>query len=210
MGPKDIPMENRIERKKKETKQKIIEVALDLFQRQGFNNITMEQIASKADIARKTLYNHFPVKEAIIDEYVKGISEGLAQDTFDNLRSLPDTKTRLLVALDKAYEWVEINPEITGICLGYRLNKVCQGLGYSDGETGTQSIMTEIIRYGQEAGEIRQDISAKILVRQLDILRSGVVMDWLDDKSSFELRTEMAEVVDLFINGAVKRTVLQK
>jgi Transcriptional regulator len=206
MEPKDVPAENRIERKKKETRQRIIEVALELFQRQGFNNTTMEQIASEADIARKTLYNHFPVKEAIIDEYVKGISEGLAHETFVNLRNLPDTRTRLLAALDKTYEWVEINPEITGICLGYRLKNMCQGSEYNDGQTGTQSIMAEIIRYGQEAGEIRQDISTKILVRQLDILRSGVVMDWLGDKSRFELRKEMAKVVDLFINGAVKRT----
>jgi AcrR family transcriptional regulator len=204
MEPKDVPVENRIERKKKETKQKIIEVALDLFQRQGFNNTTMEQIASEADIARKTLYNHFPVKEAIIDEYVKGISEGLAHETFENLRNLPDTRTRLLAALDKAYEWVEINPEITGICLGYRLKNIYQRSGYNNGQTGTQSILAEIIGYGQEAGEIRQDISTKILVLQLDILRGAVVMDWLGDKSKFELRKEMAKVVDLFINGAGK------
>lgn len=205
MEPKDVPVENRIERKKKETRQKIIEVALDLFQRQGFNNTTMEQIACEADIARKTLYNHFPVKEAIIDEYVKGISDGLAHETFNNLRNLPDTRTRLLAALDKAYEWVEINSEITRICLGYRLKKVCQGSGYNDGQTGTQSIMAEIIRYGQEEGEIRKDISAKILVIHLDILRSAVVMEWLEDKAKFKLRKEMAKVVDLFINGAVER-----
>jgi len=205
MEPMDVPGEGRMERKKKETRQKIIEVAMDLFQRQGFNNTTMEQIAEVADIARKTLYNHFPVKEAIVDEYVNGISEGLAKTTFDNLRNLPDTRTRLLAALDKAYEWVEINPEITGICLGYRLKNIYQGSGYSDGETGTQRTMAEIIRYGQKAGEIRRDISIKILVMQLDILRGAVVLDWLGDKSRFELRKEMAKVVDLFLYGAVER-----
>ncbi len=205
MEPMDVPGEGRMERKKRETRQRIIEVAMDLFQRQGFNNTTMEQIAEVADIARKTLYNHFPVKEAIVDEYVKVISKGLAQETFDNLQNLPDTRARLLAALDKAYEWVEINPEITGICLGYRLKNMCQGSGYSDGETGTQSTMAEIIRYGQKAGEIRRDISIKILVMQLDILRGAVVLDWLDDKSRFELRKEMAKVVDLFIYGAIER-----
>lgn len=205
MEPMDVPGEGRMERKKRETRQKIVKVAMDLFQRQGFDSTTMEQIAEVADIARKTLYNHFPVKEAIVDEYVKSASKGLAQETLDNLYKLPDTRTRLLAALDKAYEWVEINPEIVGICLGYRFKNVCQGSGYSDGETGTQSIMNEIIRYGQKTGEIRQDISVKILVMQLDILRGAVVMDWLSDESRFELRKEMANIVDLFIYGAIER-----
>ncbi|NLI13131.1 MAG: TetR/AcrR family transcriptional regulator [Peptococcaceae bacterium] len=153
----------------------------------------------------KTLYNYFPVKEAIVEEYVRGASQGLAQETLKNLHKLPDTRTRLLETLDKAYEWVEINPEIVGICLGYRHKNICRGVGYSDGPTGTQSIMAEIIRLGQEAGEIRRDISIKTLVMQLDILRGAVVMDWLSDKSRFELRKEMAKIVDLFINGAINR-----
>jgi len=206
MEPGNMPGEGRMERKKRETRQKIVKVAMDLFQRQGFNNTTMEQIAEVADIARKTLYNHFPVKEAIVDEYVKGVSKDFAQEIIDSVKNLPDTRARLLAALDKAYEWVEINPEITGICLGYRFKNVCQGSTYSsDGETGTQRVMAEIIKHGQETGEIRRDISIKLLVLQLDILRGAVVMNWLGDKSKYELRKEIAKIVDLFIYGAIDR-----
>lgn len=205
MGPGETQGEGRMERKKRKTRQKIVIVAMDLIQRQGFDSTTMEQIAVEADIARKTLYNHFPVKEAIVDEYVRVASKGLARETMANLPKLPDTKTRLLETLDKTYEWVEFNPEIVGITLGYRHKNMCRGAGYSDGATGTQSIMAEIIRLGQESGEIRRDISIKTLVMQLDILRGAVVMDWLSDKSRFELRKEMAKIVDLFINGAMER-----
>lgn len=210
MEPRDIPGESRIERKKKETRQKIVTVAMELFERQGFHNTTMEQIAIDTDIARKTLYNHFPVKEAIVDEYVRGLSKGLAKATFETLQNLPDTRSRLLVALDKAYAWVEMNPEITGICLGYRFKNMCQGSGYSDGETGTQSIVAEIIRQGQQAGEIRRDVSVKLLVTQIDILRGTVVLDWLKDPSRFELRQEIAKLVDLILYGAIDREESQR
>ncbi|SPF47282.1 Transcriptional regulator (fragment) [Candidatus Desulfosporosinus infrequens] len=76
-----------------------------------------------------------------------------------------------------------------------------QGAEYRGG--GSQSLIAEIIRLGQEAGEIRQDISAKLLVKQIDILRSVVVMDWLNDPSSLELRKEIAKLVDLFLDGAL-------
>lgn len=200
MEPKDVPVEGRIERKKKETRQKIVKVAMELFQRQGFNNTTMEQIAEEADVARKTLYNHFPVKEAIVDDYVRGISKESTQEAFETLQNLPDTRSRLLDTLDKVYEWVEINPEIIGISLGYRLKNMYQGAGYSSG--GSQSLIAEIISLGQQAGEIRQDIEAKLLVKQLDVLRGVVVLDWLNDSSKVELRKEMAKLVDLFLDGA--------
>ena len=208
MKPRDVPVEGRMERKKKETRQRIIKVAMDLFQRQGFNDTTMEQIAEEADVARKTLYNHFPVKEAIVDEYVRGISKESTQEAFETLQNLPDTRSRLVETLDKVYEWVEINPEIIGISLGYRLKNMYQGAEYSSG--GSQSLIAEIIRLGQQAGEIRQDIQAKLLVKQLDILRGTVVMDWLNDSSKLELRKEMAKLVDLFLDGAMVREGSQK
>lgn len=205
MGTKKAPGEGRAERKKRETRQKIIKAAMDLIQRQGFDNTTMEQIAEEADIARKTLYNHFPVKEAIVDQYVRERSAELSQKTLNNLIKLPDTRSRLLAALDNAYEWVEVNPEITGICLGYRLQNTCKGSEYSDNPTGTQSTLTEIIRLGHESGELRQDASPNLLLTQIEVLRGAVVLNWLKDQSKFELRKEMARIVDLFLYGAINR-----
>lgn len=196
----DEAAKGRTERKKRETRQKIIKAALDLIQQQGFDKTTMEQIAEEADVARKTLYNYFPVKEAIIDEYVRGLSRKFTQEVFTKLPSLPDTRSRLLESLDKVYEQVEINPELIGISLGYRLKNMLQGGEYQSG--GTQGLIAEIIRLGRQAGEIRQDIKAELLVKQLDILRGAVVMDWLNDPSRVELRREMALLVDLFLNGA--------
>lgn len=66
----------------------------------------------------------------------------------------------------------------------------------------THILLAEIIKLGQEAGEIRQDISAKLLVKQLDFLRGFIVMEWLNDSSKIELRKEIANMVDLFLEGA--------
>lgn len=205
MSENDLSGLNRLERKKEETRKKIIAVAIDLFKNQGFNLTTMEQIAEEADIAKRTLYNHFPVKEAIVDEYVKEISKGLARETFGILPDLPDTRSRLLAALDKSHEWVESNPEFVGIVLGYRFKNMFQSSEGNVDKTGTQSILTEIIEKGQSVGEIRRDVSVKLLVGQIDILRTAIVLNWLKEPSGFELRTEIAKIVDLFMYGAVDR-----
>jgi len=196
-----IPGEGRMERKKRELRQKIINIAMKLFEQQGFSNTTMEQIAEEADVARKTLYNYFPVKEAIADEYVKGISNHLAQEASSKLQNLPDTRSRLLSALNNAYGWVEINPELTGIVLAYRFKTTYQVSGNELEERGTHKIIAEIIRQGQEAGEIRSDVQLKLLVRYIDLLRGTIVWEWLQDTSSFELREEISRMVDIVLHG---------
>ena len=198
-----MPPANRTEKRKQQTRRHIIRIAVALFRRQGFQATTMDQIASEADVARKTLYNHFPVKEAIADAYVRDQSMELAKANLQILDRHPDTTSRLLAALDTAYAWVETNPELTGICLGYRMKNMWDGDGieYSE-ETGTQGLMAEILRRGQQAGEIRTDIPIKLLVLQIDMLRGSIVMDWLRDRKSFKLRREIARIVDLFLYGA--------
>jgi AcrR family transcriptional regulator len=205
MDVRDISIESRIERKKRETREKIVKISMNLFQDQGFNNTTMEQIAEKTDIARKTLYNYFPVKEAIVDEYVKGISQKLAGENLETIWKFPNTKSRLVASLNHTYSWVESNKEIMGICMNYRLRNMCNDSKAQNAETGTQSILNQIISRGQETGEIRKDISVKLLVTHINILRSAMTFEWVNSTSRFEIHDEIAKMVDLFLYGADNR-----
>ena len=45
---------------------RIIDAALDLFQRQGFAETTIDEIAAAARVGRRTVFDHFPTKQAIV------------------------------------------------------------------------------------------------------------------------------------------------
>ncbi|MEX5631166.1 helix-turn-helix domain-containing protein [Parafrankia sp. FMc2] len=53
------------ERKKRRTRQTIIEVAHELFHTKGFEATTLEEIAAGADVSVRTLFRYFTGKEAI-------------------------------------------------------------------------------------------------------------------------------------------------
>lgn len=55
------------------TKQKIIEAALDLFSAQGFEATSLSQIASAVGIRKASLYGHFENKQAILDALVQEV-----------------------------------------------------------------------------------------------------------------------------------------
>ncbi|WP_018544530.1 TetR/AcrR family transcriptional regulator [Streptomyces sp. LaPpAH-108] len=67
------------ERKKRETRQRISDIATGLFLERGFMTVTMTDVAEAADVSVNTVYNYFPAKEDLF---------------FDRADSLVDRLTR--------------------------------------------------------------------------------------------------------------------
>jgi AcrR family transcriptional regulator len=64
------PHPGRRERKKAEVRQRIADTATALFLRHGFDEVSVSQIAEAADVARPTVFAHFPRKEDLFfDRY---------------------------------------------------------------------------------------------------------------------------------------------
>ena len=53
------------------TKEKIFDVSPELFSQKGFNNTSVRQIAREVGIKESSIYNHYPSKQAILDEILK-------------------------------------------------------------------------------------------------------------------------------------------
>ena len=57
------------------TKKAILEAALELFSRQGFEATSISQLADAVGIRKASLYSHFDSKQAILDALVKEVLE---------------------------------------------------------------------------------------------------------------------------------------
>jgi AcrR family transcriptional regulator len=56
----------RRERKKAATRAAILDAATALFLERGFDEVTVREIADQADVSPKTVFTHFPQKEALV------------------------------------------------------------------------------------------------------------------------------------------------
>lgn len=48
------------------TKEKIFDVALDLFSKKGYDSVSLREIADNVGIKKSSIYSHYPSKEAIL------------------------------------------------------------------------------------------------------------------------------------------------
>ena len=67
--------------KQEDTKQKILDKALELFSTQGYDSVSVGEIAKAVGIKAPSLYNHFPSKQAIFDAIVESTAAQYEADT---------------------------------------------------------------------------------------------------------------------------------
>ena len=67
------------ERKKRETRQRISDIATSLFVEHGFVTVTIADIADKADVSVNTVYNYFPAKEDLFLDRSKDVVHRLSR-----------------------------------------------------------------------------------------------------------------------------------
>lgn len=67
--------------KQEDTKQKILEKALELFAERGYDAVSVGEIAKAVGIKAPSLYNHFNGKQAIFDAIVEATAAQYEEDT---------------------------------------------------------------------------------------------------------------------------------
>lgn len=73
------------ERKKRETRLAIHRAALDLVEESGFDEVTTDQIATRAGVSPRTFFNYFPTKEGA----VLGTTPADLEETQEQLNARP-------------------------------------------------------------------------------------------------------------------------
>lgn len=58
-------------------RQRILDAAIRLFYREGINATGVERLAAEADVSKRTLYQHFPSKTAVVEEYLRYIRQSV-------------------------------------------------------------------------------------------------------------------------------------
>ena len=84
-------------------RQRILNAASELFYFEGINATGVGLIARKASVSKRTLYQHFPSKTALVEEYLHGLRrEASAAEDTSPATTDPTPRARLLALFELA------------------------------------------------------------------------------------------------------------
>ena len=183
-----------------DTRQRVLEAACEAFREDGYQ-VSIDRIAARAQVARQTLYNHFPSKEALFVEVMRHAIQSILV-TLDGDGDVRDT----LLNFGEAYRAKILSP--TGVALirtmaaeAPRFPELAKQF-FAEGPVTTRKRLAEYLLRAMKQGRLRQDdpnFAAEMLTAMLvdfDRLR-GLI----DLQTDLHHPTKTAQVVDCFLRA---------
>jgi len=179
---------------------KILGASVELFGQYGFKTITMDDIARRAGISKKTLYQHFANKDEIVKESVlwhKNHMFGQCQQQMDDAENAVDAMVKIMNIID--HSLTRINP----IALfelqryypdGYATFR--EGLLKQDAEAVKENLLRGIAE-GYYREDMNVDIIAKFHIEKSLLLLQPNMM--VADRGN--IREVNQEIMELFLFG---------
>ena len=194
---------SRRQRKREQTASHLAVTAFRLFETHGYDAVAMEQIADKGDVAKATLYSHFPVKEALIAHRFR---EEIAAGMIERAASLKARKTfgsRMRYLLRESAAWHTTRKAYLPQYLRYLTSQARYGEHAPRdiaSDSGSRQILTLMFQAAQQSGEVDTRQAAAQIAWSFEYLLFGAVAAWLTDPST-DLTKRFLAAFDLLMHG---------
>ncbi|MCP2336742.1 acyl-CoA-like ligand-binding transcription factor [Actinomadura rupiterrae] len=179
------------ERKKLKTRRAIQHHALRLFERQGYDGTTVEQIAAAAEISPSTFFRYFPTKEDVVvsDEYDPVMAADLRRQP-PELHPVEAIRRVLRDLLPEMLDGGDGDTVLTRMRLTATVPSV-RSRTFEAMRSGTQAMLRDVI--AERAGRAPDDLEADALAWAVVGVLMSAMYAWLDGRVGME---DMPELID--------------
>lgn len=185
--------QGRRARRSAETRERLFRATLDLFAAKGFNETTVEDITEAADVGKGTFFNYFPSKDHILlafGEMQLAKLEAAVAEVRQSGEPMPQFLRSLGVRMTQE---PTRHPGIIRALLQAYLSTTPVRQGMLSLQKRVHALHSEIVRMGQQRGEIRNDLPAEEIAHVFRQTVFGTLLIWsLHADATLHLRIESA------------------
>ncbi|KUF36252.1 MULTISPECIES: TetR/AcrR family transcriptional regulator [Lysinibacillus] len=198
-------MESLTSRQKKalETREKLLKTSLDLFNKYGFEHVSVEQITKACNVSKGTFYTHFPSKYDVILEKFMELDQFYSTVEKNIDPSLSASEKILFVYQQQMNYLTKVVGKdlLRTVYTAAMTNQVEQDHYLINPQRKIFQIMNTYIEEGIRQGEFRQDVSAPNIQAIIRRCMRANVYDWLIHSEDFDLASEMAQFTTIVLDG---------
>lgn len=193
----------------------ILAAATRLFPLEGFERVSMDQIAAEAGVSKLTVYSHFGDKDNLFREVIRSrIQDLLPEETYRFDPQADIRETLLRVALTHAH--LDCNAETVGTFRAI-LSDCRQGnprygkLIWEEGATRTHGLMERLLQQAVDAGKLDIDDVRRASMQFLTLIKGNLMMRQMfgctncPESYLQEIETTARAGVDTFLRAFLPR-----
>jgi AcrR family transcriptional regulator len=167
------------DQKKKQTRKAIMEAALKLFSRQGYEHTSIDQLARAAGIGKGTVYSYFQAKSEIFLAFCEEQLEFVYQELAAKSNPEAPLCEQLLTLFMGEFRFISRNREFGRILLQETVfPKDFTGARARELDDKYIALLTPIFKRAQQRGELRTDLELILATGHFYALYIMTVSGW--------------------------------
>ena len=192
-------------RQGRNTKQKIVNTAWKLFYEQGYENTTVDEIVYESGTSKGSFYHYFESKDALL-----GSLSFLFDEKYEELHKSidPDMNAieKLITMNHELFDMIDNSVPIDLLARLLSSQLVMHGeKNLLDRKRIYFRMLKQIVREGQNRGEIRPDLTANQIVNDYAMFERALLYDWCLVDGEYSLRQNADRLMDSFLRSYVAK-----
>jgi AcrR family transcriptional regulator len=176
-------------KKSEETRSRILEAALALFRKRGFEKATMREIAQESGVALGAAYYYFDSKDALVMGFYERAQRDLGPLLEDVLAKTQGLEERLRAAIEVKFQYFAPNRKLLG-ALSAHIDPQHPLSPFSEETRAIRERDIGFLAAAVEGGKTRVPDDLKMyLPRVLWLYKMGLLLFWVYDSSAEQTRT---------------------
>ena len=198
---------SRKERERNQRKKDILSISLALFSKRGFKNVSMQEIADKAEYAVGTLYNLFGSKDALFQELYEKSSAQI-KDAVLKILDGPGTEIRRLFLFFRSLpDVLEENAEFIKLYvteMGQAHTRLRHMTSSNDMKSVTNNALSGLIAKGIKKGVFRS-VDPQITAKAIGSLIETLAFEIEGEFNKKDITASFKKAEQLFIEGLLAK-----
>lgn len=196
------PTLSRRERKKRDTRRRILEAAMQLMTDKPYDDVRIEDICVAADVANATFFLHFPNKSALVLAFNDDVAGKVADQLVETNSSAAERLRMMLSTYLK--EWGAHRHLMRQIVLEF-IAQPASGAGFNEVSPGLLGVAGAVIRDGQKAGEFSTKIAPETAALALVAAWNAIAISWAKTGDTKQATEAHWQTLEVFLTGLLRR-----
>ncbi len=194
------PATTRREQRKQEFREKIMEASIQLFEKNGCDATTLEEICEQAEVSRPTFYSYYPSK----NDLIKALAEKLwlnAATSFTSLFLAENQSTQ-----DYIRSFFEMTKQQFSRYDGLERDLIRQSMAGDPSDksnmnmlSGLTSMFETVYRAGQKRGDVSSHYDTDFLAEMSMGVISTTMMKWAVDEN-YPIDKRLKQLSDFIVD----------